>query len=511
MNTVVTVDPTDGQARETHLRETTDVELTAIVEAAQAGGGWLVDLGRDGRATMLANVAASLESQRAHLVAIAASETGLPTPRLDLELTRAAVQFRMFADVVRDGGYLEAAIDRAGETVLGPAPDIRRMLVPIGPVAIFGASNFPFAFSVAGGDTASALAAGCPVVAKAHPSHPLTSHASRQAIEEALGAMGAPPGIIANVYGHEAGPALVRHPAIRAATLTGSLNAARAIQKAIDERPDPIPFYGELSSVNPIVILPNAAAARGRQIAEGLFTSFTGSAGQLCTKPGIAFIPADPAGDLVVEHLRSLVASAPSAVLLNEPIHHAFVAGQELLVRSGAHVLQKAAATSSTGFSVSPALLEIALSDLSADVARECFGPLMIVIRYPKATELGPSLATIPASLTATIHADASDDSETVQSLADQLAARSGRLVFNGYPTGVRVSWAQHHGGSWPSTNSVHTSVGATAIRRFLRPLAWQDAPDWLLPQELRDDFHAIPRRIDGKLEAALPAIDPTA
>jgi len=504
VNAVITVDPRDGTRRATDLTETGDVLLGEIVARASRAARWLTDVGRHGRAGVLEAIADSLESRRAHLVATAESETGLGRPRLDQELTRAALQFRMFADVVRDGGYVEAAIDHAADTPLGRGPDLRRMLVPLGPVAVFGASNFPFAFSVAGGDTASALAAGCPVVVKAHPSHPLTSHASWRAIESAVRDAGGPDGVVAIVYGEQAGRSLVRHPGIRAAALTGSIGAARALQAAIDERPDPIPLYAELSSVNPIVVLPAAAAERSDQIAEGLFASFTGSGGQLCTKPGLAFVPSDPAGDRLVSALRERVASSGGATLLNERIRDAFESGTAALARAGASVSARPRIDPGTGFTVAPALMEVALPRLTAEIADECFGPLIVVVRYREVTELGAALVTVPPSLTGSIHSGPGDDVAAVRGLVDVLAARCGRLVFDGYPTGVRVSWAQHHGGPWPSTNAVHTSVGATSIRRFLRPLAWQDAPDWILPEELRDDHTAIPRRVDGRLEPAV-------
>ncbi|MEO3926855.1 aldehyde dehydrogenase family protein [Micromonosporaceae bacterium B7E4] len=506
MNVVVTVDPRDGRRRETGLSETSGPELESAVAHASGATEWLCGLGRLGRAGMLDEIAASLESHRADLVATAEAETGLGHARLDFELTRAIIQFRMFGDVLRDGGYVEAAIDHAAETPLGPAPDVRRMLVPLGPVAVFGASNFPFAFSVAGGDTASALAAGCPVIVKAHPSHPLTSQTSRDAIAAAVRRLGGPDGVVAIVHGQDAGLALVRHPAVRAAALTGSIGAARAIQAAIDERPYPIPFYGELSSVNPIVVLPAAAAERARQIAEGLFASFTGSAGQLCTKPGLAFIPSDQAGDDLVEALRDRVATAGGTVLLNERIRDAFLEAEAKLERAGVRVSARPDVASAAGFTVAPALLEIDISRLSAEIADECFGPLMVVVRYGEVAALDGALAAVPPSLTGSIHSGTHDDRAAVRRLADQFAARAGRIVFDGYPTGVRVSWAQHHGGPWPSTNSLHTSVGATSTRRFLRPLAWQDAPDWILPEELRDGFREIPRRVDGRLEPANPA-----
>ncbi len=501
MNVVSTLDPSNGQRRQTHLRETGDADLESLTTIAATAAAWLADLGRSGRARLLDAIANSLEANRANLVAVADSETGLGRARLDTELTRSATQFRMFADVLRDGGYLEAAIDHAADTALGPAPDVRRMLVALGPVAVFGASNFPFAFSVAGGDTASALAAGCPVIAKGHPSHPLTSDASGEAIRQAVGELAGPDGVVAVVYGQEAGRSLVRHRAIRAAAFTGSIGAARAIQAAIDERTDPIPFYGELSSVNPIVVLEAAAAERGLTIAAGLFASFTGSGGQLCTKPGLTFIPASPAGDRLVDALGEQVADAAGTVLLNERIQDAFVAGEASLENAGARVLARPRITATGGFTVAPVLMEVDLTELSANLTDECFGPAMIVVRYRQVGDLDTALEVVPPSLTGTIHTGDGDDRTIVRRLAELLAARSGRLVFDGYPTGVRVSWAQHHGGPWPSTNSLHTSVGATAIRRFLRPLAWQGAPEWLLPEELRDGFASIPRRVDGRLE----------
>ncbi|GIJ11656.1 aldehyde dehydrogenase (NADP(+)) [Micromonospora andamanensis] len=497
---VTTTDPRDGRHRTTDLTETDESGVAVIAGQASRAAQWLVDSGRLGRARLLDAIAASLESRRGDLVATAEAETGLAPARLDSELTRAAVQFRMFAAVLHDGGYLEAAIDHAADTPIGPGPDLRRMLVPVGPVAVFGASNFPFAFSVAGGDTASALAAGCPTVLKAHPSHPLTSHASADAIESAIRDLGGPAGVITTVYGEQAGRWLVRHPAIRAAALTGSVGAARAIQAAIDERADPIPLYAELSSVNPIVILPGAAAGRAEQIAEGLFASFTGSGGQLCTKPGLAFVPADPGGDRLVDTLRGTVDTAGGMVLLNQRIRDAYESGAVALEKAGAHLAARPRIEAGAGFTVAPTLLEVDLPGLTAELAEECFGPLMVVVRYRDVAELDTALAAVPPSLTGSVHSGPEDGTEAVRNLVDVLAARCGRIVFDGYPTGVRVSWAQHHGGPWPSTNAVHTSVGATAIRRFLRPLAWQNAPEWILPEELRDEYTAIPRRVDGRL-----------
>ncbi|MCG5449460.1 aldehyde dehydrogenase family protein [Micromonospora hortensis] len=504
MNVVSTVDPRDGQRRATELTETDESRLEVIAGQTAPAAQWLAARGRLGRAELLDAIAASLESRRVDLVAAAEAETGLGHARLDGELTRAALQFRMFGEVLRDGAYVEATIDHAADTPLGRGPDLRRMLVPLGPVAVFGASNFPFAFSVAGGDTAAALAAGCPTILKAHPSHPLTSHASAAAIESAVRDLGGPEGVVATVYGEQAGRALVRHPTIRAAALTGSVNAARAIQAAIDERPDPIPLYAELSSVNPIVVLPDAAAARADQIAEGLFGSFTNSGGQLCTKPGLAFVPSDPCGDGLVDALRTRVDASGGTVLLNERIRDAYENRSTEFERAGARVSARPTVEPGAGFTVAPTLLEVGLAGLTAEIADECFGPLLIVVRYDDAADLDAALASVPPSLTGSLHSGPGDDAEVVRRLVDVLAARAGRIVFDGYPTGVRVSWAQHHGGPWPSTNAVHTSVGATSIRRFLRPLAWQDAPAWVLPEELRDEYTTISRRVDGRLQPAV-------
>ncbi|MEW2429341.1 aldehyde dehydrogenase family protein [Micromonospora sp. NPDC047644] len=504
MNVVNTVDPRDGKSRATDLTETDESRLEVIAGQTSAAAQWLAARGRLGRAELLDAIAASLESRREALVAAAEAETGLSQARLNGELTRAALQFRMFGEVLRDGAYVEAAIDHAADTPLGPGPDLRRMLVPLGPVAVFGASNFPFAFSVAGGDTAAALAAGCPTILKAHPSHPLTSHASAAAIESAVRDLGGPEGVVATVYGEQAGRSLVRHPAIRAAALTGSVNAARAIQAAIDEREDPIPLYAELSSVNPIVVLPDAAAVRADQIAEGLFGSFTNSGGQLCTKPGLAFVPSDPGGDGLVDALRARVDASGGTVLLNERIRDAYENRSTEFERAGARVMARPTVEPGEGFTVAPTLLEVGLAGLSAEIADECFGPLLIVVRYDDDADLDAALAAVPPSLTGSLHRGPGDDAEVVRRLVDVLAARAGRIVFDGYPTGVRVSWAQHHGGPWPSTNAVHTSVGATSIRRFLRPLAWQDAPAWILPEELRDEYTAISRRVDGRLQPAV-------
>ena len=499
--TITTTNPLTGSTADTGIEPTTEQAVAGITDAAASAFTVLRSSSRSWRAGLLRALADGLEADRENLVATAAAETGLAaTPRLAGELTRSVFQLRLFAEAVEEGGYLEAVIDHAGDTPMGPGPDIRRMLVPIGPVAVFGASNFPFAFSVAGGDTASAIAAGNPVVAKAHPSHPLTSQASFEALNGAALAYGAPVGTIGIVYGQEAGSALVADPLIAAVGFTGSLSTGRILLDIIEHRERPIPFYGELSSLNPLIISPGAVAARSEAIAEGLFVSFTGSAGQLCTKPGIAFVPRG-ATELVDAVVAKAIDAAPQP-LLNERIHDAFGQIRGRLIGEGRAQSLVEPHQGADGFTLSPAVLAIDARDVTAAVAEEAFGPLLVIARYDDIAEVAAALEAVPHSLTATLHAE-DDEWDGLAPIVDELEEMVGRLVFNGYPTGVRVSWGQHHGGPWPSTNTAHTSVGVSAIRRFLRPLAWQGAPEQRLPEELRDGFTGIPRRVDGVLALA--------
>ncbi|WP_243770365.1 aldehyde dehydrogenase (NADP(+)) [Amycolatopsis acidicola] len=472
------------------MTTTETAELEQIVGAATAVAPLLEDLGRAGRAELLRAMADALEADRDGIVTTAAEETALTTPRLNGELTRTCYQLRLFAETLDEGSYLEATLDSRGDTPVGPRPDLRRMLVPIGAVAVFGASNFPLAFSVPGGDTASALAAGCPVVLKAHESHLETSRRCLDALRSV-----APAGVIDAVYGREAAGALVSHPAIKAVGFTGSVAGGRALLELIHRRPDPIPFYGELASINPIVVTPDAAAERAEAIGAGFAASVTGSAGQLCTKPGLLFAPTGPDGDKLAAAAATALAEVPATRLLNRRIHDSYRSGTTAL-REAAHVL--AEVDGDTG----PLLLQVPAAQLDERVTEECFGPVAVIVRYPGESELDSALSSLPASLTATIHADAAADQERLTKL---LRPKAGRLLYGGFPTGVAVSHAQHHGGPWPATNTLHTSVGTTAIRRFLRPVTWQDAPQAVLPKELRDGPAEIPRRIDGAL--VLPGV----
>ena len=500
MTDVLSIDPRTGQPVEVVTRETSPEEVDRLARAAALAAPELDALGRSGRSALLRALAEALEERRADIVGVADRETALGETRLDGELTRTCYQFRLFAEVLEEGSYLEAAIDHAGDTPMGPRPDLRRMLVPLGPVAVFGASNFPLAFSVPGGDTASALAAGSPVVVKAHAAHPATSQLCFEVMSAAARACGAPEGTLGIVHGVDAGAALVQHPAIRAVGFTGSLTGGQAIVGLIDARPDPIPFYGELSSLNPVVVTPAAAADRAEEIGRGLGGSATLGSGQFCTKPGLSFVPTGPEGDRLVAAMAESFREAAPHVLLSERIATSYAEGsRRLSSTAGLTAVARGSALRGQGYEAAPLLLTAEAASLPADAHEEVFGPVAVVARYADESELLAALEDLPASLTLTMHVGA-EELHLPTAVTRALGDRSGRLLFNGYPTGVAVTWAQHHGGPWPSTNTAHTSVGTSAIRRFLRPVAWQSAPQDLLPPELRDEAPGIPRRIDGVL-----------
>ena len=334
---------------------------------------------------------------------------------------------------------------------------------------------------------------------KAHESHPLTSERSFTALLEGATKAGAAPGTVGIVYGQDAGVALVAHSSIRAVGLTGSMSAANALRSVIDARDEPIPFFGELSSLNPVLVTKAAAQARAGEIAEGLYLSVTGSSGQLCTKPGIALVPADVNGDTIVSGLAERMLGAAPAVMLNRRIRDSYDVMRQHLLDAGASTRASGSVTQTDrGLTVAPAVLEVSADDFTSRLCREAFGPLVVVVRYDTRADALDVLAKLRGSLTATVQGQ--PDEPEFTELLQTLASRAGRVIFNGYPTGVRVSWAQHHGGPWPATDTQHTSVGVTSIRRWLRPVAWQNVPDAHLPSELREANDLIPRRIDGQL-----------
>jgi NADP-dependent aldehyde dehydrogenase len=329
MTSVNSTHPATGTVHPLGFDETDDAALAAAVTAATRAGERLVALGRLGRADLLESIADALEERRDEIVATADAETALGPVRLNGELTRTAYQLRFFAEVLREGSYLEAVIDHAGDTPMGPRPDLRRLLVPVGTVAVYAASNFPLAFSVPGGDTAAALAAGCGVVVKAHPAHPATSALVGSIIAEATDPVVGR--AVSVVHGYEAGIGLVQAPAIRAASFTGSPGGGRALAELAEARPEPIPFYGELGSINPVLVSPAAAAARASELATGLAGSIALGGGQFCTKPGLAFVPAGPAGDELVADLAAQLAAAAPKPALTSGMASAYASGLSAL------------------------------------------------------------------------------------------------------------------------------------------------------------------------------------
>lgn len=477
---------------------TTTAELETLAAAAAAAAPIWRGSDAATRASWLRAAADALDAHIDELVVIADEETRLGETRLRGEVGRTTGQLRLFATVVEEGSYLELTVDDADPAATPPRPELRRMLTGVGAVAVFSASNFPFAFSVAGGDTASALAAGNPVIVKAHSGHPRLSERTATIVAEALVAAGAPEGSLALVEGREAGNALVQHPVIQAAGFTGSLGGGRALFNLASGRPDPIPFYGELGSVNPVVITPAAVAARGEALAQGLVGSFTLGVGQFCTKPGVVFVPA---GAGFEELVAGFATGATGGPLLTDRITAAFPEGIEHLeadpsVSVVAHGLPAEAGAAR------PVVLS---TDAAAVAARpgtlleECFGPVILLVRYSSDEELLTALRAVPGSLTGTLHSEPGDDVAAVLAVLER---KVGRVLFAGWPTGVAVTWSQHHGGPWPATTSLHTSVGATAIRRFLRPVTFQDAPESLLPDVLRDaSLATLPHRRNGVLQ----------
>lgn len=459
------------------------VHRAAVAAAAFAGAGDAA------RARALGDVASALDAATDELVRIAGEETGLPEPRLRGELARTTVQLRKFGEVVTEGGYLEATIDHADPADIPPRPELRRMLRPIGPVAVFAASNFPFAFSVAGGDTAAALAVGCPVIVKIHPGHPATSRRTAELVAGALADSGMPSGVFDTVEGFDAGIELVEADALEAVAFTGSLRAGRALLERCTSRPRPIPFYGELGSINPVVVTASADAARGAELAAGLAASFQLGAGQFCTKPGLVLVPE---GSRLEALLPAQLASTLHR-MLTPAIAEGFTAGREQLAAT-AGVERLAGGDDPAAPVVFATTAQTVLH--RRELLEEVFGPVTLLVRYRDQAELDAVLGALEGSLTATLHAQPEEQSAA---LVERMATRAGRVVFDGWPTGVAVSWAQHHGGPWPATNTVFTSVGASAVRRFLRPVVYQDAPETVLPPALRDSNPlGIPRRIDG-------------
>ncbi|HEU4767254.1 MAG TPA: aldehyde dehydrogenase (NADP(+)) [Pyrinomonadaceae bacterium] len=445
------------------------------------------------RARFLRAIAANIEALGDELISRANAETALPEARLRNETGRTCNQLRLFADLVEEGSWVDARIDRGDpDRKPLPKPDVRSMWRPIGPVVVFGASNFPLAFSVAGGDTASALAAGCPVIVKAHPAHPGTSELVGLALTEAVRNCGLPEGVFSLLYdaGTDVARTLVQHPLINAGGFTGSRAGGRSLFDLAVSRPEPIPFYAEMSSVNPVFILPGALRERSDQIATGLHASVTLGAGQFCTNPGLVLLADNEDCDAFVEKLGELMSGTAEQTMLTPGITTNY--------RNGLSARMNHSTCQTIG---SSALFKTTATDFLAhpELAEELFGPSTLVVVYTD--QLVELVKALEGQLTATIHGS-EEDLRTQADLIRLLEAKAGRLVFNGFPTGVEVGHAMVHGGPYPATSDGrYTSVGTRAIYRFARQVCYQDFPNNALPPELQDENPlAIVRLVDGEI-----------
>ena len=499
------VDPASGELLETAYRSATAEDVHRAAELAEeAFAVYGRGTGRE-RGRLLRAIAAEIEAIAEPLRQRAHRETALPMARLQGETARTVNQLKMFAEVAEEGSWAMARIDRAQpERKPTPRADLRSVLRPLGAVAVFGASNFPLAFSVAGGDTASALAAGNTVIVKAHPAHPGTSEMVGQAIAAAVRKCGLPAGVFALLFdaGTEVGAALVEHPLVKAVGFTGSLKGGRALMALAAARPEPIPCFMEMGSANPLFVLPEALSARGEAIAKGLFGSFTMGVGQFCTKPGLVYVPRNAEGDALAARLVELVKDAAAAPMLTERIAKSFCAGVAERKANGAvELLAEGGATDASGAYAAAALFEVNGATLLSEpeLAHELFGPGTLLVRYEDQDELMALARALEGQLTASVHGSDADLAEWGELLA-VLERKAGRLIVNGFPTGVEVCHAMVHGGPYPATSDGRTtSVGSQAIYRFARPVCYQDAPQGALPEELKDaNPMGILRMVDG-------------
>ncbi len=475
------------------MSDTETGQLERTLAHAVAAATALAGVPTRTRAIALVAAAAAIDGAAGELVEIAARETGLATPRLQGELRRTSLQLRLFAEVAADASFLDVRMDEAdADYVLGARPDLRRYLAPVGPVLNFAASNFPFAFSVAGGDTAAALAAGNPVIVKAHPGHPETSDRTAEVVAAALTDAGLPLESLQVVHGVDAGVTLLQDRRIRAASFTGSQTAGRRLAEIAAARSDPIPFFGELGSVNPAIVTPAAAAIRAESIADGFVASVSGSAGQLCTKPGFLFVPSRSSA------LIERVAAAAGAVAEQRLLHPGITAGyrqrQRAVLGSGAVsvIVDGEVREDDNGFGwATPTLVQTSLAQLRAaggEVLDETFGPFSVIVTYDDLADVTAAFGELfPGLLAAGLHAEPDEPQGPLTALVAELSRHAGRVLLNGWPTGVAVTPAMQHGGPYPAATQPTTSVGTASITRFLRGVTFQDVPDALLPPPLRD------------------------
>jgi alpha-ketoglutaric semialdehyde dehydrogenase len=488
------LDPRTRAPFEVAFCEATSAEVDQAAGAAAAGFQSLRQSSAEFRADLLEGIAATIEELGEVLITTADRETALGPSRLSAELQRTTGQLRLFRQVLREGSYIQKVIDPAlPERQPSPRPGLRRMLIPLGPVAVFEAANFPFAFGVAGGDTASALAAGCPVIVKSHPGHPATGELFAQAINHAIARHAFHPGCFSFLLGksNAVGQELVNHPLIQAIGFTGSQQGGRAIYNAAAARPHPIPVYAEMGSLNPVIILPGALAERAAVLAEQLAASATLGVGQFCTKPGLVFLVDSPMAQAFVKQTQSLLEQKGAGILLNEKVEQqlamsvakTLATGQVTCLAGGNPIEAK-------GFTYPNTLLTTTSVQFRATPAlqTEHFGPVILFVYCDSLADLADSLNHLEGTLTASLQAQ-DHELSSVTKLLPILEQKAGRLVWNGFPTGVEVTAAMQHGGPYPATTAPWTtSVGTKAIDRFLRPVVYQNFPPQLLPMVLRDN-----------------------
>ncbi|GAB4516622.1 MAG: aldehyde dehydrogenase (NADP(+)) [Amphiplicatus sp.] len=458
------------------------------------------------RAAFLEAIGEEIMALGEALIDRAQAETGLPRARLEGERARTVGQLRLFAEVLRDGAFAGVRVDSAlPERKPSPRPDLRQRMIALGPVAVFGASNFPLAFSTAGGDTASALAAGCPVVVKGHPAHPGTGELVGRAVATAARRLGLPEGVFSLLNGGvETGAALVADPHIKAVGFTGSRRGGLALMDIAARRPEPIPVFAEMSSVNPVALLPGALAARAEALGEGFVGSLTMGAGQFCTNPGLVFALDGPDLDRFERAAVAALSKVEPAVMLTAEICAAYEEGLEALAnRPAVKTLHRGAAAGGVN-QCRPALFDVQAADFVADDAlrQEVFGAASLIVRCESEDRLAAALEALEGQLTATLHMDEADAALAAR-LLPILERKAGRIVANGWPTGVEVCHAMTHGGPFPATSDPRaTSVGSRAIERFLRPVCYQNLPDALLPAAAKaDNPLRLPRLVDGARE----------
>ncbi|MBM3699262.1 MAG: aldehyde dehydrogenase (NADP(+)) [Actinobacteria bacterium] len=497
--TFTALNPATGQSVGESIPEHSFEEVSAAIKAADKIKDKFAATSPAQRAALLNAIADSIEAKKDELAQISNLETALPIPRVTGEVMRTVIQIRAFADLVKTGGHLLPIIDLADPNYQPVArPDLRKSQQPLGVVSIFAASNFPLAFSVAGGDSASALAAGCPVVVKAHPSHPNTCQMVYHAVVKAITEQGLPKEIFTLVQGvnPEITHWLAKAPEVSAIGFTGSGMVGKLLIKLAQERPIPIPVYAEMGSLNPVFFTPAVLAEKSEELAKAALESALLGSGQFCTKPGIIVVPNDAAGDKFIASVQSYIADQKVPPLLNKGIASRFTDAISLISKAKS-IKVLTGTTNSDGFGVTPTIFVVDWAEVKNHDAllEEHFGPTSVIIRAPYDQFLTIA-KSMSGQLASAIHATAADN---VKELVTALTQKAGRLIWNGFPTSVSVTAAQNHGGQWPASSSHTTSVGLDALFRFVRPVVYQNFPDHQLPAELQNaNPYGIERVVNG-------------